>query len=524
LPSYAQIYSVSFTFHSQHTALSKNYIVSKALNYFELEKQIAQTTHLKNIISLAHWDVATMLAKGSAASRQQEIATVASVLHKMITTKEVGNLISAALHEESILDEWQKANLNAIKKVYDEANCISPEMQREYSIATGECEFVWRAARKKNDFKQLVPHLDRVFDIVRNIALIKATHFDKQPYDTLIDAHSPDLTSHSIKVIYTVLKSELPGLIQEIVAKQASEKVIPLTKKIDEATQKAINLRIIENMGFSLDHGRLDTSAHPFCSGSNDDVRLTTRYEEDNFLSSLTGTIHEVGHGLYQQNLPQAYRDQPVGGPKGMSFHESQSIIMERQACTSIAFTDFLAALLRDEFGLQGKEYGAENLYKLLTRVTPSLIRVDADEVTYPLHVILRFEIEEALIEGSIKANDLPELWNTKMKAYLGITPKTDEVGCMQDIHWPSGQLGYFPAYANGAIIASMLMQAARKKYPMMEAALRRGNFDILNTFLTENLRKFGAMKSSSDLLAGATGHTKIEPTIFIEYLKKKYL
>ncbi len=497
---------------------------STARSYFELEKQIAQTIHLKNIISLTHWDTATMLAKGSAASRQQEIATVASILHSMISAKEVGKLIEAALHEEHILDEWQRANLNAIKKAYEEANCISPEMQREYSIAAGECEFVWRTARKNNDFKQLAPYLDRVFNIVRDIASIKANHFDKSTYDILLDTYNPDFTSNSIKEVYAVLKAELPGLIQDIVAKQAAEKVIPLTNRIAEATQRAINLRIIEQMGFSLDHGRLDTSVHPFCSGSNDDVRLTTRYDEDNFLSSLTGVMHEVGHGLYQQNLPQAYRDQPVGGPQGMAFHESQSIIMERQACTSIAFADFLAALLRDEFGLKGKEYEAENLYKLLTRVAPSLVRVDADEVSYPLHVILRFEIEEALIEGSIKANDLPELWNTKMQAYLGITPQTDDVGCMQDVHWPSGQLGYFPAYANGAIIASMLMQAAQRKYPAIEAALRRGNFNDLNNFLTENLRKFGATKSSSDLLAGATGHTKIKPTIFLEYLKKKYL
>ena len=415
---------------------------SKASHYSELEEKIAQTTHLKNILTLAHWDTATMLAKGSAANRQREISTVASMLHEMLTENAVGKLIEEALKETHMLDAWQKANLKIIKKNYDEAACITPAMQQEYSLAAGECELVWRTARKNNDFKQLVPYLDRVFYTVRNIASAKADHFDKKPYDTSLDTYNPDFTSRDLRAIYTVLKAELPGLMQEIVAKQTSEKVIPFTKKIDVATQRAINLKIVERMGFSLDHGRLDTSVHPFCSGSNDDVRLTTRYDEDNFLVSLTGTIHEVGHGLYQQNLPQAYRDQPVGGPQGMAFHESQSIIMERQACTSMAFTSFLATLLRDDFGFKGKEYDAENLYKLLTRVTPSLVRVDADEVTYPLHVILRFEIEEALIENSIKASDLPELWNAKMQAYLGITPQTDDVGCMQDIHWPSGQLG----------------------------------------------------------------------------------
>ena len=495
-----------------------------APSYCALEKHLAPTTHLKHILFLAEWDSATMLAQGSAPSRQQEIATVASILHKMLTAPEVGKLIAAALHEEGALDAWQRANLKVAQKAYEEAKCIAPAMQQEYSRVTGECEFIWRTARKNNDFKQLAPHLDRVFDIVRQMATIKASHFDKKPYDVLLDVYNPDFTSHSIQEVYAVLKAELPGLIQAIGAKQASEKVIPLTEKISEPTQKAIGLKILEKMGFSLAHGRLDESAHPFCKGSNDDVRLTTRYEEENFLSGLTSTMHEAGHGLYQQNLPQAYRDQPVGAPKGLSFHESQSIIMERQAGTSPAFMDCLATLLRDEFGFKGKAYEADNLYKLLTRVSPSFVRVDADEVTYPLHVMLRFEIEEAIIDGSVKAKDLPALWNAKMKDYLGITPETDAVGCMQDIHWPAGSLGYFPAYTNGAIIASMLMQAARKKQPGLETALGQGNFDTLNNYLTENLRKFGSLKSSADLLAGATGYPQVEPNIFIDYLKQKYL
>ena len=497
---------------------------SQAPAYTALENKYKQITHLTHLLALAQWDAATMLAKGSAASRQREIATVSSILHNMATAKELEKLIEDAHHEIHSLDAWQRANLHIIKKTYDEAICVPTEMQQAYSLAVGECEFVWRTARTNNDFKQLTPHLNRGFELVREIASIKANYFNKQPYDILLDTYNPDLTNHDIKAIFAVLKDSLPTLVQDIVTKQASESVIPLTNKIDEATQKAINLRIIEKMGFSLDHGRLDTSTHPFCSGSNDDVRLTTRYDETNFLSSLTSTIHEAGHGLYQQNLPQAYRDQPVGSPKGMAFHESQSIIMERQVGSSRAFTSFLAALLKDEFGLKSKEYDAENLHKLLTRVVPSLIRVDADEVTYPLHIILRFEIEEALIEGSIKANDLPELWNKKMEAYLGITPKTNREGCMQDIHWPSGQLGYFPAYANGAIIASMLMQTAQRKCPELQTALSKGNFSVLNGFLTETLHRFGSMKTSSDLLEGATGYTTISPTAFIAYLKSKYL
>ena len=497
---------------------------SKTPNYCALEKHAEEVVHLGNIMALAYWDKATLLAKGSAPNRQKEMATVATLLHKLITAKEAGELITAALQEENALDQWQLANLRVIKKGYDEAHCITPDVQKEYSIATGECEFVWRTARKNNDYKQLVPYLDRVFKSIRTIAVAKGKHLNKKPYDALLDSYNPDFTSDAIRETYALLKAELPTLVQNIIAKQATEKIIPLTQGIEEATQKAIARRVITQMGFSLDHGRLDTSVHPFCGGTDDDVRLTTRYEAGNFLSGLTGAIHEAGHGLYQQNLPRAYRDQPVGAAYGLAFHESQSIIMERQACTSVAFIEFLAALLRDEFGLEGKEYSAQNLYQLLTRVTPSLIRVDADEVTYPLHVIMRFEIEEAIIDGSIGAKDLPALWHEKMGGYVGVTPTTDDMGCMQDIHWPAGKLGYFPAYTNGAIIASMLMKAVRKADPTIDTALKKGNFAGLNGYLTENLRQFGAMKTTPDLLKISTGHATIEPTIFMDYLREKYL
>lgn len=510
--------------YQPRTDMHSENMTAKTPNYLELEKHLARATHLKNILSLAEWDVSTMLAPGSAPSRQREMATVASILHQMRTAPEVGSLIEAATQEVGALDEWQKANLRLAQKTYQEAKCIAPAMEQEYIRMAGECEFVWRTARKNNDFKQLAPHLDRLFAITRQIANIKANHLGKKPYEVLLDACNPDCTSVDIQESYAVLKAELPGLVQAVVAKQASEKAIPLTEPISQATQKKICLKIIEKMGFSLHHGRLDESVHPLCLGSNDDIRLTTRYEEGNFLSGLTAAIHEAGHGLYQQNLPKNYRDQPVGAYKGSDFHESQSIIMERQAAISQAFMEYLSQLLRDEFSLQGPAYEADNLYKLLTRVTPSFVRVEADEVTYPLHVILRFEIEQAIVEGSVQANDLPALWNEKMQEYLGIVPQTDTLGCMQDIHWPLGMVGCFPAYTNGAIMASMLMQAARQKYPDIDTELRSGVFDSLNTYLTENLRQFGSLKSSADLLAGATGYRQVEPKIFVNYLKQKYL
>ena len=497
---------------------------SKIENYQRLEQELARITHIRNIGMLAHWDAATGLPKGSVRSRNEEIATFSAVVHEMSTSEKIGQLIEASQGEFDYLDEWQKSNLALTKKSYDRETAISSDVQHEFSIASSASEFAWREARANNDFKSLIPYLDRVFNVVRKIAELQSQKLKKSSMDVLIDSFDPGRTSLEISDIFNVLKAQLPELTEKIIQKQKGEKVIPLSKPIEETTQKLIGLKIMEMMGFKMDRGRLDKSVHPFCIGSNDDVRLTTRYDENNFISSLFGVIHETGHGLYQQNLPAKYRNQPVGGPLGMAFHESQSLIMEMQAGTSREFTQFLAKLLRDHFKFAGPEYSEENLYKLVTRVKPSFIRVDADEVTYPMHIILRFEIEKAILEDNLKAQDLPVLWNSKMQQYLGIIPNTNSEGCMQDIHWPSGWLGYFPSYTNGAIIASMLMRSAKDEYSEIGSELDKGNFQSLNKYLNDNLRQYGSSKSSADLLKASTGYDSVQPGIFIDYLQDKYL
>jgi carboxypeptidase Taq len=336
--------------------------------------------------------------------------------------------------------------------------------------------------------------------------------------------YDPGRKCAAIKPVYDALKQQLPELIGKILKKQSKEAVLPLTNKISIEQQKAIGKRIMEVMGFDFNKGRLDVSAHPFCGGTHNDIRLTARYNENNFLSGLLAIIHETGHGLYELNLPNEYKSQPVGNAKGMAFHESQSLVMEMQASKSQEFIEFLAKLLRDEFALTGAEYSSDNLYKLSTRVSPSFIRGDADEATYPLHVILRFEIEQELIEGLLTVDDIPECWNLKMQEYLGIKPSSYSEGCLQDIHWPSGSFGYFPAYTNGAIIASMLMKKAKEENPNTLTELKDGNFTSLNLFLTNNLRSFGSLYQSAELLKVSTGHSDVQPEIFINYLSQKYL
>jgi carboxypeptidase Taq len=497
---------------------------SEISNYLLLEKHFEQINSLNNILSIIGWDYATFMPPSSSSSRQNEITTLSSLVHTMSTSPKVAELISNAEQDKSSLDEWELANLKEIKRRYAHASLISTDLEQRHTKATNECEFVWREARKNNDFNLLKPYLKEVLTLTKEIAVVKADHFNLPLYDTLIDTYESGSSSENIKSVYSILKLELPTLIGKIQDKQSSETILPLTEKVDVNLQKTIGKKIMEMMGFDFKSGRLDESVHPFCGGTSSDIRMTTRYDENNFITGLMGVIHETGHGLYELNLPKKYQYQPVGRARNMAFHESQSLIMEMQAVRSFEFIEFLSSLLKDEFGFKGKEYSADNLFKIHTRVKPGFIRVDADEVTYPLHVILRFEMEEALINGKLEIDDLPEYWNVKMQQYLGITPETYSDGCLQDIHWPSGAFGYFPSYTNGAIIASMLMDNALKITPNMNEYLRKGNFDPLNQFLNKNLRQHASLKIAPDLLFSATGHREIRPDIFLKYLANKYL
>ena len=412
---------------------------SNISNYQQLSKKFEQVHNIKNILNIVEWDYSTFMPPLSATNRQDDIAVLSSMMHDIITSNEVQELITKAESEKSSLDHWQLANLREIKRHVTHASSISTKLQKDFIKASGECEFIWRDARRNNDFNKLKPYLESVVHLVKEISRAKAQCFNSSKYDALIDQYDSGSNSNNIKKTYAVLKNALPDLLNNIIEKQSTEELLPVTESIDINTQKAIGIKIMEKMGFNLKAGRLDESTHPFCGGTSTDVRITTRYDVNNFVNGIMGIIHETGHALYEMNLPSDYTNQYVGKARGMALHESQSLIMEMQACRSHEFIEFFAKLLRDDFGFRSKEYSSDNLFKMITRVTPSFIRVDADEVTYPLHVILRFEIEEAIFEGDLTVNEIPQLWNEKMQKYLGIVPDSFATGCLQDIHWPSG-------------------------------------------------------------------------------------
>jgi carboxypeptidase Taq len=279
----------------------------------------------------------------------------------------------------------------------------------------------------------------------------------------------------------------------------------------------------MKRLGFDFEHGRLDTSHHPFCGGVPDDVRLTTRWDESGFLSGLMGVLHETGHALYERGLPVRWRHQPVGEARGMSFHESQSLLVEMQACRSREFIDYLAPVVSATFGGSGAAWGADNLYRIYTRVERSLIRVDADEVTYPAHVILRYRLEKALIAGDLDLADLPGAWREAMRELVGIVPHDDRDGCLQDIHWPGGAWGYFPTYTLGAMTAAQLFDAATLADSSIRPSIAKGEFGPLMSWLRTNVHSRGALLPTRDLLAAATGKP-LDPAIYKAHLARRYL
>ncbi|WP_342269791.1 carboxypeptidase M32 [Rickettsia endosymbiont of Orchestes rusci] len=493
-------------------------------NYTKLENEFLKISHINNALDILYWDISTNMTVGSAESRTNEIVTLTSLVHGMLKSNELNDLVGRAKEEIKELNNWQIANIREMERNILDANCIDDELQKKIVAATTECELVWRKARANNDYNLFKPHLQKVLNYTKELAKARASTFNCGVYDALIDMFDPNRKSAEIREVYKILKKNIPELIGKALEKQKSEEIIVSSNKVSADIQKNIGKRIMEIMQFDLTKGRLDESLHPFCGGTSDDVRLTTRYDENNFISGLMGIIHETGHGLYEQNLPSLYKNQPVGTAKGMAFHESQSLFMEMQVGRSKEFIEFLAKILRDEFAFKGAEYSADNLYKKVTRVKPDFIRVDADEVTYPMHVILRFELEELLIEGDLNLDELPKFWDTKMQEYLNIKPETVSKGCLQDIHWSNGSFGYFPAYTNGAIIASMLMKKAQETHDNIKQDILKGEFSNLNKFLNSNIRNFGSLKNSNDLLKDATGEEKINPDIYIKYLEKKYL
>jgi carboxypeptidase Taq len=358
----------------------------------------------------------------------------------------------------------------------------------------------------------------------REIAAIKGDHLGLSPYEALLDQYEPGGSVATIDRLFDQIAAFLPDLLEAVLTRQAALSPPPAPAgPFPVDLQRRVGMRLMERIGFDFAHGRLDASAHPFCGGTPDDVRITTRYDESDFARALMAVLHETGHALYQRGLPDEWRLQPVGRARGMAMHESQSLLLEMQVCRSPAFMAFAAPILREAFGADGPDWEADALYQRQIWVERSLIRVDADEVTYPAHVILRYRLERAMIAGDLVPRDLPGAWAEGLRGLLGIVPADDRQGCLQDIHWYDGVWGYFPTYTLGALIAAQLFEAARTAIPDVLEAIAAGEFASLLGWLRERVHSKGSLLSTAELVEAATGRP-LATASFERHLRNRYL
>lgn len=490
--------------------------------YALLEKRFARLSVIDDTTGLLHWDMSTMMPEGGAESRAEQLATLRSIHHDLLTSPEMADLLARAEDETEGLGEWQAANLREMRRDWIHAAALPGTLVEAFSKACSTCEMVWRQARPAGDFKSVTPHLAEVLRLTREIAAIKAEHLGVSLYDALLDQYEPGGRAAAIEPVFADLEAFLPGFLGRVLDHQGAAPPSP-KGPFPAAIQRELGLKLMAVLGFDFRHGRLDTSFHPFCGGTADDVRITTRYDEADFTSALMGVLHETGHALYDFGLPAAWKRQPVGRARGMSIHESQSLLIEMQACRSAEFMAFAAPLMRDAFGGSGPQWETENLYRGGIRVEPGFIRVDADEVTYPAHVILRFKLEKALVEGAMEIDDLPAAWNEAMTKMLGITPPDDRHGCLQDIHWYDGAWGYFPTYTLGAMTAAQLFDAAKQADPTIPSAIAQGDFGPLLGWLRPNIHNQGCLLGVDDLVKRATGQS-LNADIFKRHLENRYL
>ncbi len=488
-----------------------------------LRDRFTRIATLGEAAAMLGWDSAAMMPEGGGPARGDQLAVLAGLSHQMLVAPATGDDLAEA-ESAPPDDTWEAANLRLMRRAYTRATALPGSLVEASARACSTCEKVWREARRTSDFALVAPSLAEVVHLTREAADAMAPVLGLTPYDALMDGFQPGIGAADVGPVFLRYQAFLAEALPRAEALQARKPApLALPGRFPADAQEALCRRLSERAGLEFHHARLDRSAHPFCGGTATDIRITTRYDEADCASAIMGVLHETGHALYERGLPAAYARQPVGEAAGMAVHESQSLINEMQACRSDAYLGWLGPQLLATFGGAPAAYSGDNLARLWRRVERGCIRVDADEMTYPAHVILRFRLEQALISGDLAVADLPGAWNEAMQSLLGITPPDDAHGCLQDIHWYDGAFGYFPSYTLGAMAAAQLMAAARRAVPGLDAALAEGDHGPLLGWLRTHVHGQGSRLGFNDLLREATGKP-LDPADFEAHLASRYL
>jgi carboxypeptidase Taq len=499
--------------------------MSSTPSYDEVASTYGRLHRLSHLGSIAGWDQAAWMPPKGMQARADALAELAGLLHRLRTAPELARCIEQAAQEP--LSEVQRANLREIQRDWAISNALPEALVQQLQQARSRCEHGWRTQRPANDWAGFLINFRPVLDLTRQSARLLAERSGRTPYDALLDQYEPGMTSAMLDRIFGQVRQWLPDVIERVVQRQAAQQakapVLLPTGPFALERQRWLCEQAMRLLGFDFEAGRLDVSAHPFCGGVPEDVRMTTRFRDDDFLGSLLGTMHETGHGRYEQNLPRQWLGQPIANSRSMALHESQSLSFEMQLASHPGFAKLLAPLVCEAFGPQ-PAFEPENLHRLMTRVQRGLIRVDADEVTYAAHVILRYEIERPLVEGSIEAEDIPALWDAKMAELLRLDTRGNfKDGPLQDVHWPDGLIGYFPCYSLGAMYAAQWFATMRRQMPELDQRIERGELAPVFAWLQTHIWSQGSRWTTEELALRASGEA-LNPAHFKAHLERRYL
>ena len=489
--------------------------------YDELRRACTRIHRYNHLAAILGWDRNAMMPPKGNEARAAAEAELSALIHRSRTDPRLAGWLAAADREP--LDDVARANVREMRRDWRDANALPESLVEAKTLAAARCEHAWRTQRAANDWKGFLENFREVVRLAREEARLLADEAGLSRYDALMDRYEPGVRAADIDRIFGDVRQWLPGLIASAQAKQRDEKVAAPVGPFPVAAQRALNLSVMRLLCFDFEAGRLDESMHPFSGGVPEDVRLTTRYREDDFVHSLMGTIHETGHARFEQNLPRAWLGQPIGVARSYGIHESQSLSFEMQLARGRPFVGLLSPLVAAHFGAQ-PAFEADNLYRLLTRVRPGLIRVNADEVTYAAHIILRYEIERPLVEGGIEIEDIPALWDEKMRTLLGLDTRGNyRDGCMQDVHWSEGAFGYFPSYTLGAMYAAQWFAALRRAVPDLDARIAAGDLSPVFEWLATHIWSQASRWETPELVRRASGEA-LNPAHFRAHLEARYL
>lgn len=488
----------------------------------QLKEKVREITYLGRASAVLGWDQQTYMPSGGAEDRGNQLAVLGSLTHRMFTSPEMGQLIEDCKPIVASMDpdSDDACLVRMLDKNYKKNTRVPTEHVAEFAQVTTLAQETWARARAASDFAAFRPYLERIVELRRQYASFFAPY--DHVYDPLLDDFEPGLKTGDVQAIFGALRPQQVEIIQAITARPQVDDAF-LHRTYPEQGQWDFGVDVITRFGYDWNRGRQDKSAHPFTTSFGiGDVRITTRFDPERSASALFSTMHECGHALYEQGIDPILAGLPLADGASMAIHESQSRMWENLVGRSLPFWTFFFPLFKERFPAQLEGVDLQTFYRGINKVEPSLIRVEADEATYNLHIMLRLELEIALMEGSLEVKDLPDAWNTRMKEYLGIVPPKDSVGVLQDVHWSGGMIGYFPTYALGNLVSVQLWECIHKDIPDLDEQIARGEFSALLGWLRDKVHRHGSKFEPQDLVRQITG-TGIDPNPYVRYLKSKY-